>query len=152
MLENIPEYQPLLQQALSLLHTGDARKAFQTFRPVLSYPGMVEQSVEFSETLQVLAEISVQIGESQFAGSLHTAARSPTDVKQLYHVGFEMIEHGLRDMAATVLAYAHHLEPSNAAVLQPTRQRDTGLAHVSSSWPDPLEPCYLLDQKSTCVR
>lgn len=117
VLENMPEYQPLLQQALSLLHTGDARKAFQTFRSVLSYPGMVEQSAEFSETLKVLAEISMQIGESQFAGSLHTAARSPTDVKQLYHVGFEMIEHGLRDMAATVLAYAHHLEPGNAAVL-----------------------------------
>ncbi|HKV01285.1 MAG TPA: hypothetical protein VJQ26_04110 [Ktedonobacteraceae bacterium] len=56
------EYQPQLQQALSLLRSGDAQKAFQTFRPVLSYPGLVEQPAEFSETLQVFAEISMQIG------------------------------------------------------------------------------------------
>lgn len=111
------EYQPQLQQALSLLRSGDAQKAFQTFRPVLSYPGMVEQPAEFSETLQVFAEISMQIGETQFASRLRTVARTPTDVKQLYRVGFEMIEHGLSDMAATILAYAHHLEPDNATVL-----------------------------------
>ncbi len=111
------EYQPQLQQALALLRSGDAQKAFQTFRPVLRYPGMVEQPAEFSETQQAFAEISMQIGEAQFASRLRTAALTPTDVKQLYRVGFEMIEHGLSDMAATILAYAHHLEPGNATVL-----------------------------------
>lgn len=111
------EYQPQLQQALSLLHSGEAQKAFKIFRPVLRYPGMVEQPAEFSEVLQAFAEISMQLGEGQFASRLRTAARTPTDVKQLYRVGFEMIEHGLSDMAATILAYAHHLEPGNATVL-----------------------------------
>jgi hypothetical protein len=63
---------------------SDAQKAFQTFRPVLRYPGLVEQPDEFSETLQAFAEISMQIGEAQFASRLRTAARTPTDVKQLF--------------------------------------------------------------------
>lgn len=110
-------YEPLLQQALSLLHSGDAKKAFQTFRPVLRYPGQVEHPAEFAEVLQVLAEISMQIGEAEFANQLRNTAHAPTDVKQLYHVGYEMIEHGLSDMAATILAYAHRLQPDNPAVL-----------------------------------
>lgn len=111
------EYQPQLQQALSLLRSGDAQKAFQAFRPVLRYPGLVEQPAEFSETLQAFAEISMQIAGAEFASRLRTVARTPTDVKQLYRVGYEMIEYGLSDMAATILAYAHHLEPDNATVL-----------------------------------
>jgi len=110
-------YQPQLQQALSLLRSGDAQKAFQTFRPVLRYPGLVERPAEFSETLQAFAEISLPIAGAQFASLLRTAAHTPTEVKQLYRVGYEMIEYGLSDMAATILAYAHHLEPDNATVL-----------------------------------
>lgn len=110
-------YQPHLQQALSLLRSGDAQKAFQTFRPVLRYPGMVEQPKEFSETLQAFAEISLPIAGAEFASRLRTAARTPTDVKQLYRVGYELIEYGLSDLAATILAYAHRLEPDNATVL-----------------------------------
>ena len=116
-MENMSQYQPRLQQALSLLRSGEAQMAFRAFRPVLSYPGLVEQPAEFSETLQAFAEINMQIGEAQFAGRLRTAASVPTDVNRLYRVGFEMIEHGLNDMAATILAYAHHLEPGNATVL-----------------------------------
>ena len=111
------EYQPQLEQVLSLLHSGDAQKAFKTFRPILSYPGLVEQPAEFSETLQALAEISMYIGEPQFASRLRSASRTPADVNQLHRVGFEMINHGLNDMAATVLAYAHRLDPDNAEVL-----------------------------------
>src|SRR5260221_511652 len=59
----------------------------------------------------------MQIAGAEFASRLRTAARTPTDAKQLYRVGYEMIEYGLSDMAATILAYAHHLEPDNATVL-----------------------------------
>jgi tetratricopeptide (TPR) repeat protein len=113
----MPEDESPLQQTLSLLRSGNAKKALQTFRPVLRYPGQVEHPTEFAEALQVLAEISVQIGETAFATQLRNAAHTPTDVKQLYQVGYEMIEHGLSDMAATVLAYAHRLQPDNPAVL-----------------------------------
>ena len=116
-MENMSEYQPQLQQALSLLHSGDAQKAFRTFRPVLSYPGLVEQPADFSETLRALADISMYIGEPQFASKLRSTASKPTDVNQLHRVGFEMINHGLSDIAATVLAYAHRLDPDNASVL-----------------------------------
>jgi hypothetical protein len=114
---NMSEYQPQLEQALSHLHSEDAQKALKTFHPILSYPGLVEQPAEFSETLQALAEISMYIGEPQFASRLCSASHTPTDVNQLHRVGFEMINHGLSDMAATVLAYAHRQNPDNPEVL-----------------------------------
>jgi hypothetical protein len=117
------EYQSHLQQTLSLLRSGNAKKALQTFRPMLCYPGLVEHPAEFAEALQVLAEISVQIGETAFATQLRNAAHTPTDVKQLYYIGYEMIEHGLSDMAATVLAYAHRLQPDNPVL---------ALAHIGA--------------------
>jgi cytochrome c-type biogenesis protein CcmH/NrfG len=113
----MPEDESPLQQTLSLLHSGNAKQALQTFRPVLRYPGQVEHPAEFAEALRVLAEISIHIGETAFATQLRNAAQTPTDVKQLYHVGYEMIEHGLSDMAATVLAYTHRLQPDNPVVL-----------------------------------
>ena len=61
---------------------------------MLRYPGLVEQPAEFSETLQAFAEISMQIAGAEFASRLRTVARTPTDVKQLYRVGYEMIEYG----------------------------------------------------------
>jgi hypothetical protein len=65
------EYQQIVQQALSLLHAGDVQKAVHTFRPVLSYPGLVEQPDEFSEALQALAEISMYHRPNQILWS-HT--------------------------------------------------------------------------------
>ncbi|HEY7415290.1 MAG TPA: hypothetical protein VH593_08865, partial [Ktedonobacteraceae bacterium] len=111
------EYQPPLQQALFLLHSGDAQQAFRTLRPLLSYPGQVKQPDEFSEALHVFADISMQIAGAEFANLLRSASHTPTDVKLLYRVGYEMIEYGLSDMAATILAHANHQEPENEAVL-----------------------------------
>jgi len=113
----VSEYQPQLQQALSLLRSGDAQQAFRTFRPLLSYPGQVKQPVEFSEVLQVFADISMQIAGAEFANLLRAAAHASTDVELLYRIGYQMIEYGLSDIAATILAHAHHLEPDNADVL-----------------------------------
>lgn len=111
------EYQLQLQQARALLRSGDAQQAFQTFRPLLRYPGLVKQPAEFSEALQVLADISAQIAGAEFASLLRTAARTPTDVRVLYRTGYELIEYDLGDMAATILARAHQLEPDNREVL-----------------------------------
>ena len=72
----MPEDESPLQQTLSLLRSGNAKKALQTFRPVLRYPGQVEHPAEFAEALQVLSEISVQIGETAFATQLRNAART----------------------------------------------------------------------------
>jgi len=109
--------QPRLQQARELLRSGDAQQAFQTFRPLLSYPGLVKGSAEITEALDVFADISLQMVGEEFATLLRTTARTPTDVKLLYRVSYAMIDYGLSDMAATLLARAHRLAPDNPAIL-----------------------------------
>lgn len=143
------EYQQQLHQARSLLQSGDVQQAFKIFRPVLSYPGLVEQPVQLSEALQDFATISRQMIGAQFADLLQTAAQTLRDTKQLYQVGYEMIEYGLSDMAATILAYAYRLDPNNIEILHELavalekEMRYAEACHFLQQAPAPLQDHFL---------
>src|SRR5258708_33891345 len=110
------DYHALLQQALRDVAEGDANKAFLTFRPVLSYPGMVKGRAPLMNALNVFSQIGTALIGEDFAALMQAGVRNPDDVDTLYKLGYELIEHELPDLAATLLARAHELAPRNEAV------------------------------------
>ncbi len=103
---------PRIDDALS---TGDARGAFTTLRPWLSYPGRVEDD-EWATALEALARVGREIVGEAFV-ELATAARERNDVQSLFDLGYELIEQELADVAATMLARAVRQRPDLPGLL-----------------------------------
>lgn len=104
-------------QARTQLSEGKFQEAFLTFRPILRYPGMVQQGLGLADALTLLADICAGLTDSSFEDIVREAANDPDDANTLYHLGYELIEQGLSDIAATVLAHAHQLYPEEEAIL-----------------------------------
>lgn len=111
------EYQNRLQQVRGLLKQGNAQEAFRAFYPLLRYPGMVQQPRELSESLEVFATISAQIVGDEFTSIIRHTLRRLKDPDALYSLGYELMEQGLSDIAATILAEAYRLAPDNVDIL-----------------------------------
>ncbi len=111
------DYRAICQEARLLLLEGEPREAFRTFRPVLSYPGMVSEAPDLAEALHLLAQISQEMAGEEFAQLIHVVAKHLDDPQALYSLGYELIEYELHDLAATVLARAHALVPDEEQVL-----------------------------------
>ncbi len=111
------EYQKHLKEARNLLRQGNAQEAFKTLRPVLRYPGMVGKKNELVEALTTLADIGARIVGDEFAAVVRNVVLRPESDQALYRLGYELIEQGLADIAATILAHAHRLYPGSADIL-----------------------------------
>jgi hypothetical protein len=110
-------YHTMLQQAHNDFAQGDPQKAFQTFRPVLSYPGMVKGLAAFTDALHIFSEIGKAIVGENFASLIDSVARNPEKADTLYKLGYELIEQELPDLAATVLTRAFALAPRDEGIL-----------------------------------
>jgi len=104
------------EEALAQLAAGESHQAFASFRWALEYPGTAAAE-SFPEALEVLAQIGEAIAGPELAGKVRAAAQMPLEPDRLYDLGYELIEHGLSGIAATVLARAHRLAPDNQEVL-----------------------------------
>lgn len=110
-------YDPLKQDAQAALAAGDPRGAFRIFRGILDYPGMLDVAERWSEALELFAQIAEPIAGAEFARLLRDVARTPENVQALYELGYQLIDHGLEAIAATVLARARELAPGDEKVL-----------------------------------
>jgi hypothetical protein len=114
----LPTYHEARQTALETAERGDAHEAFGTFRWTLEYPGQFGDDPErWRDALTVFARIATALAGDEFAALAHRAARAPDDTQALYDLGYGLIEQGLNGMAATVLARANLLCPSQEPIV-----------------------------------
>jgi hypothetical protein len=110
-------YQQAREKAIAQLASGDARGAFQSFRPILAYPAPLLTEPRWREALDLFARISEGIVGSEWAKHVRNAARQVNDIESLYTLGFQLIEQSLHAIAATVLARADRLAPGQEPIL-----------------------------------
>ena len=103
---------PRIDDALTV---GDARGAFATLRPWLTYPQRLEDG-DWAKALQRFEKVGREIVGDPFADLVH-AASVHDDVQGLYDLGYELIEQELCDVAATVLARAVRKRPDLPGLL-----------------------------------
>ena len=101
----------LRQEALTALARGDARGAFSRFRQALEYPGAPElaRPGPWRQALDTLAALCAAIAGEPLAELVREARDD--DTQALCDLGFELMEHRLYGIAATVLRRGHQLEP-----------------------------------------
>src|SRR5215471_17602393 len=88
-METSKDYRAICQEARHLLLEGEAREAFQTFRQILNYPGMVSGAVEMAEALELFAEISQGMGGEELSQIIRSTAEQLDDPGVLYRLGYE---------------------------------------------------------------
>lgn len=130
-------YQEIRADARGLLDAGEPQAAFQALRPALSHPGSFDATGDFADALGLLAEVSMGLGVDPLVPHCRRAAAEPDDVDALHDLGFELIEVGLDDVAATVLARANQLAPGTHRVV-------TELVHALETEQRHPEACQVL--------
>lgn len=90
--------------------------AFRKFRWVLEYPSQLE-SQQWSDALDLFAQISAAIAGQEFADKIRQVANNPENPNALYALGYELIEQSLPGIAATVLARAYAIAPGSEVIL-----------------------------------
>lgn len=113
------DYKTLRQQAFEALNARNPREAFAVFRPVLSYPGAPElaKPAQWKKAWEVFSRIATAIVGKELGLFVDAAASRPEDIKALYSLGYQLIEHSLHDLAATVLMRAYRQVPGEETVL-----------------------------------
>ncbi len=105
-----------LPEVDAALAAGDVRAAFRHLRPLLRYPSGLPV---WRELLDRFAKVCDGIA----GADLHDKARAvadtgdPQHLQALYDLGFDLIEHGIPDVAATFLAHACELAPGHPELL-----------------------------------
>ncbi|MCE9670476.1 hypothetical protein LY474_21980 [Myxococcus stipitatus] len=114
-----PSYADLRDKTLAALDSQDANTAFRTFRSVLRYPGVPELRTKecWSEAWEVFARIATVFAGEEFARQVRGISPLPDDPGPYYTLGYEFIEQGLNDLAATVLQRAYELAPNAEAIV-----------------------------------
>lgn len=104
--------------AADLLAAGDAREAFQTLRPVLSWPGdPVRDEASFRTALAVFARVVAAMAGDEVGAPVSAAAAAPDDTRALYDAAYVLYEQGLQPIAATLLDRANRLAPGELAIV-----------------------------------
>lgn len=101
-----------IEAARAALAGGDARGAFSALRSALEHPAAFDL-----EALRVFVEVAFQVAGPDLAGKVQAVVDAPDDVRALYALGYDLIEHGLDRAAAVPLERAHALAPTDAPVL-----------------------------------
>ncbi|MCP3100804.1 hypothetical protein LZ198_18190 [Myxococcus sp. K15C18031901] len=112
-------YADLRDQTLAALDSQETNKAFRTLRSVLRYPGMPELRTKenWSESWEVFARIAAEFAGEELAQQVRDVAPLPEDPEPYYDLGYELIEQGLNDLAATVLRRAFELAPDSEGIV-----------------------------------
>lgn len=104
-------------QASQALAAADLQAAFSAIRQVFREPDLPDQDTRLVQALQYLSTIGRSIAGAHFGKLVDAARDAPDDVEALYHLGFELIEQRLADVAVCVLTRAHRRAPGNRQVV-----------------------------------
>ncbi len=99
------------------LADDDPTEAYAQWRRLMSWPGEPIDTPELPTVLEALARVSEALEVENLTGAALAAARAPAEVDVLYDLGYELVELGLPDVAATVLMRAHRAAPQHVEVL-----------------------------------
>lgn len=120
-------YQEERAQALAALEDGDPQGAYRHFQGVLHFPGKLgpgklspgklEEDSHWQDALGIFAKIGAAIAGEEFGQLVQQASDNPNDPQTLYNLGYELIEHGLHGIAATVLTRCWQMVPDAEPVL-----------------------------------
>ncbi len=113
----MPTYDDAISDARQKLAAGDARGAFGALRWPLSYPAAdLRESARWGEAFQLFAQIAAELAGEELSKLARGAVEAPQDAQAHFDLGYELIEAGLPEIAATVLLRAHELEPDTLLV------------------------------------
>lgn len=104
-----------IEEARAALEAGDAHAAFGAIRPALEFPATLAGDA-WRDALSVFADVAQEIAGAGLADKVR-AAEGGVDVEALHALGYDLLEHGLAGVAATVLARASAIAPSDRRVL-----------------------------------
>ena len=122
------EYAEARDKARAHLTEGEPQKAFAALRHHLRYPNEITDD-RWSESLELLADISDAMTGAELGSALRNSASSPDDLQTLYDTSYQLYEESLFGIAAAVLSRANELAPGQPQIV----------AELSSS----LEACRL---------
>lgn len=111
------EKEDALERAREHLEDADAQAAFAGIRAWLSWPQTFDSSGDWSESWNVFGDIADEIIGEELGDLVRSVAEQPTKVEGLYELGYQLIEVGLPDLAASVLARANEVEPGHENVV-----------------------------------
>ena len=106
-----------LREARTLLESGSPQAAFSELQPWLSWPATFESSQDWSARWTIFADIADEITGEELGEPAREVAEQPVNVDALYDLGYELIEAGLPELAATVLARANEISPEQENVV-----------------------------------
>ena len=106
------------ERTQKLLDEGKPQDAFRSLRAGLRFPGTaVESASSFSEALRMFAPLAEQMAPPPLADQLRAAAASADGAQLLFDLGYQLVEVGLSDVAATVLSRANRLYPREPGIV-----------------------------------
>lgn len=111
------ESETMRAAARECLKSGDHQGAFLALRPLLEYPGELDEDGEAQATLEVFAGVAVALGGPELGELVGRAAKSPRDAGALYDVAFMLYEQKQFGIGATLLTRASRLEPSSVKII-----------------------------------
>ncbi|MGM3309778.1 hypothetical protein ACSQ6I_27980 [Anabaena sp. WFMT] len=110
-------YTTVYREASQALANEDPQEAFQILLSLLQYPGHPELRQNWREALSLFAEIGLAIAGEEFALKVQRVAETSDDLEMLYVLGYELIEYSLPEIAATILARANEINPTEPTIL-----------------------------------
>ena len=114
---DLENYQTTFNEASQALNDGDSRKAFQSLRSILRYPGHPLLSEYWGQSFGLFAEIAKIFVGDEFAIKIRQVVDRPDDIEALYDLGYDLIEYGLPEISSTVLTRANTIEPGHAEIV-----------------------------------
>lgn len=102
--------------AQAKLQAGDARGAFMALRPLLEDRVRLADESSFRTAFEMFSKLAAKMVDEPFSAKVRAAA-AQRDLKALYDVGYQLIEQGIPNVAATVLARANAIEPGAEEIM-----------------------------------
>jgi tetratricopeptide (TPR) repeat protein len=94
----------------------DAQEAFRELRPALAYPSPLDDET-LRDALDAMRVVAKAIAGDGLASVVGWARDHLDDTEALYDAGYAFYEHGLHDLAATLLDRANRISPGSTTIV-----------------------------------
>lgn len=110
-------YKAIKDEALKLFDINNYVESFSVLRQILDYPGKLDNPLVWEDAFSLFEELSVSLGEEKLSQRISEVIDDSHDVESLYNLGYELYEHRLYSIGATVLTKANIIDPNNEKII-----------------------------------